>query len=112
MFCGEFGWVTLLVVRFLYETVPNPTKNYLLWEKSGPIATFNLIFLWLGRPKVEEFAGFIIIFTWYELYVFQPNITWYVANTLITLVSRVRFSAWTFFLLPKNDPNCRERLFE
>ena len=31
--------------------------------KSGPNATFNLIFLGLGWPWVGEFVGFIIVFT-------------------------------------------------
>ena len=35
------------------------------WGKSGPIATFDLIFLGFGWPWVGEFVGFIIMFTWY-----------------------------------------------
>ena len=59
---GEFGWVRTLVVCFLHKANPNqPTKTYLLFEKSGPIATFNLILLGLGWPWVGEFDGFIII---------------------------------------------------
>ena len=36
-------------------------KKKLLWEKSGPIATSNLIFLGLGWPWVGKFVGLIII---------------------------------------------------
>ena len=32
----------------------------MLWEKSGPIVNFNLIFLGLGWPWVGEFVGFMI----------------------------------------------------
>ena len=60
--CGDFGWVGLLVVRFLHKINANPLKNYLL-GKSGPNATFDLNFLGLGWPWVGEFVGFMIIFT-------------------------------------------------
>ena len=50
VFCGLLGWVRCLVVCFLYKTNRKTTKNCLLWEKSGPNATFNLIFLGLGWP--------------------------------------------------------------
>ena len=39
----------------------HPTKNYLLWGKSGQNATFNLIILGLGRSWVGEFVAFSII---------------------------------------------------
>ena len=70
VFFREFGWVGFLMVCFLHimdKINPNPPKKYLLWEKSGPNATFNLIFLGLGWPWVGEFVGFIIIFTRYML---------------------------------------------
>ena len=37
-------------------------KNSFAVGKSGPNATFNLIFLGLGWPWVGEFDGFIVIF--------------------------------------------------
>ena len=44
----NLGCVKFLVVCFLHITNPNPRKKYLLWDKSGPNATFNLIFF-VGR---------------------------------------------------------------
>ena len=42
---------------------PIPThENLFAVGKSGPTATFNLIFLGLGWPWVGEFVDFIIIF--------------------------------------------------
>ena len=38
-----------------------PTKKYLLRGKSGPDATFDLIFVGSGWPWVWEFVGFIAI---------------------------------------------------
>ena len=64
---NEFGLVRFLVVCFLYKTNPNPPKSICSQGKSGPNATFNLIFLGLGWLWVGEFDGFMIIF-----YVF-PN---------------------------------------
>ena len=58
---GEIGWVGFLVLCFLYKVKYQPTNNYLLWAKSGPNTTFNLIFLGLGWPWVGEFVDFIII---------------------------------------------------
>ena len=37
-----------LAVCFLYKTNPNPTKKHLLWEKSGPDATFEPNLPWVG----------------------------------------------------------------
>ena len=50
----------------MYSVTKNqsqPTKNYWLWEKTSPNATFNLFFLGLGWPWVGEFVGFIMRFT-------------------------------------------------
>ena len=48
------------VVAFIQ---PIPThENIFAVGKSGPNATFNLIFVGLGWPRVGEFVGFIIIF--------------------------------------------------
>ena len=47
-FAENFGWVRLLVVCFLNKTNPNPRNNICCGKKSGPIATFNLIFLGFG----------------------------------------------------------------
>ena len=41
--------------------------------KSGPNATFNLIFRGLGWPWVGEFVGFIIVFT-YIFFLTQHNL--------------------------------------
>ena len=71
VFAEKFGWVGFVVVCFPYKINPKPTKRYLLWEKSGPNATFNLIFLGLGCPWVGDFVGFIKIFKC--IHVFQPN---------------------------------------
>ena len=50
---------------FLYSVSyikPIPThEKVLAVGKSGPVATFNLIFLGLGWPWVGEFVGLIII---------------------------------------------------
>ena len=54
------GWVSCSL--FLVQNRSQLTKNYLLWEKSGLSATFDLIFLGLGWPWVVEFVGFIVIF--------------------------------------------------
>ena len=59
---AESGWVRILVVCFLYKTNPNPRKIIFAVGKSGPNATFNLIFHGLGWPWVGGFVGFIIIF--------------------------------------------------
>ena len=53
------------------KSIPTHEKLF-AEEKSGPNATFNLIFLGLGWPWVGEFVGFIVI----SVYVFQPNIIW------------------------------------
>ena len=39
--------------------------------KSGPNATFNLIFLGLGWPWVGEFVGFMIIFLYLGTFLTQ-----------------------------------------
>ena len=62
VFCGEFGWVGFLVVCFLCKTNPNSRKMFAV-GKSGPNATFHLIFRGLGWPWVGDFVGFTIIFT-------------------------------------------------
>ena len=57
-------WVGFHVACFLYKIKSQTTKNYLLlWEKSGPNATFNLIFLWVGWPRVGEFHENIYMFS-------------------------------------------------
>ena len=43
------------------KPIPTHEKIFAV-GKSAPTATFNLIFLGLGWPGVEEFVGFIIIF--------------------------------------------------
>ena len=49
---------------FYIKPMPTHEKIFLLWKKkSGPIATFNQIFLGFGWPWVGEFVGFIITFT-------------------------------------------------
>ena len=45
------------------KPIPTHEKMFAV-GKSGPNATFNLIFLGLGGPWVGEFVGFII-FAWY-----------------------------------------------
>ena len=60
-------------------------EKYSLWEKSGPNATFNLIFLWLGWPWVGEFGGFMIIFI-----CFPTQQSLQIAKTLIPNRSRGR----------------------
>ena len=56
-------WVGFLAVCYLYKIKPNLRKKKCCEEKSGPKATFNLFFLRLGWPWVEEFVGFMVIFT-------------------------------------------------
>ena len=66
----------------MYSVTKNqsqPTKNYWLWEKTSPNATFNLFFLGLGWPWVGEFVGFITIF--YMLS--DPTEFSTIANTLL-----------------------------
>ena len=58
--CREFGWVRFLVVCFLYKPILTHEKLFAV-GKSGPHATFNLLFLGWGWPWVGEFDGFIII---------------------------------------------------
>ena len=53
-----FCLVRFLVVCFLRKTNPDPRKIKLLWEKRGPNATFNLVFLGLGWPWVGEIRRF------------------------------------------------------
>ena len=65
---GEFGWVGLLAVCFHYKINPNPRKICAV-GKSGPNATFNLIFLGLDWPWVFGSSSD----SQYHLYVFQPN---------------------------------------
>ena len=55
--------LTADVFQFFTKKQSQPTKNYVLWVKSGPNATFTQIFLGLSWPWVGEFVGFIIIFT-------------------------------------------------
>ena len=43
------------------KSIPTHEKIFAV-GKSGPNATFNLIFLGLGWPRVGEFDGFFIIF--------------------------------------------------
>ena len=45
--CGEFGWVGFLVVCFLDKPIPTHEKIFAV-GKSGPIATFDLFFSWVG----------------------------------------------------------------
>ena len=54
--------------------------------KSGPIATFNLIFLGLGWLWVGEFVGFIIILICFPT---QDNLV-YIANNTICNCHRIR----------------------
>ena len=75
-FCGAFGirgehtntayirvfaeylvGLIFLVVRFLYIINPNHEILFAV-GKSGPSASFNLLFLALGWPWVGEFVGF------------------------------------------------------
>ena len=42
---------------------------------------FNLVFLGLGWPWAGEFVGFIVTVT--MVYVFQPNIIWQIASTVL-----------------------------
>ena len=60
------GW-GFLVVCFLYKTNPNPPKKTNPVGKSGPNATFNLIFLGLGWSWVGEFDGFTIPFVLFPI---------------------------------------------
>ena len=45
--CGEFGCVRFLVVCFLYKSILTHEQLFAV-GKSGPIATFNLFFFWVG----------------------------------------------------------------
>ena len=38
-------------------------KNYLLWEKSGPMATFHLLFSWVGLALGWGVRRFHNVFT-------------------------------------------------
>ena len=63
------------------KSIP-PHENVFAVGKSGPIASFNLIFIRLGWPWVGEFVGFIIMFTCFptlqnlvlRIYLKHPNI--------------------------------------
>ena len=56
VFAGEFGWVSFLVVCFLYETDPNARKVHCCGENVAQNATF-LTHFFLG---LRSFVGFIL----------------------------------------------------
>ena len=56
------GKVSCSLVSYIKPT-PSHEKLFAVGKFSGPIATFNLVFLGLGWPWVGEFVGFII--RWY-----------------------------------------------
>ena len=61
---GKFGWVSFVVVCFLYKTNPNPRKKEKKVDvgKNGPNDSFSPNFSWVGLvPWVGEFVGFITI---------------------------------------------------
>ena len=58
--------VGFLAVCFLRMKNPTPRKMFAL-GKSGPNATFNLIFLGLGWPWVGNLVGFITTFICYPI---------------------------------------------
>ena len=59
MFADNFGWVGFLAVCFLHRiTIPTHEKTFAV-VKSGPNATFNLIFIGSGWPWVGELVDFI-----------------------------------------------------
>ena len=88
-------WVGFLVVCFLNKTNPNPRKIISLWGKKWPRCHLQLFFSFSGWvvPWVGEFVGFIIFAcfcptqhnfgTVYRKHLSEPNIIWYMANTLV-----------------------------
>ena len=74
----------LVGLDFLYSVSyinPIPTHEKIFTvQKSGPNATFNLIFLGLSWPWVGEFVGFIITFTCFPA---QHSLVYTSQNTLI-----------------------------
>ena len=72
VFAEDLVGLGFLQFCFLCKTNPNLTKNYLLWEKGGPNATFKPIFSWVGLAlgwDIRRFHTDILSF-------FQPNRTW------------------------------------
>ena len=55
------GWVSCSPFPII-KSIPTRKKSFDA-RKSGPNATFSLIFLWLGWPWVGEFFGFMTILT-------------------------------------------------
>ena len=66
VFCREFGWVRFIVVCFLYKINPSSRKKKNCCGKSGPSATFNLVFLGVGLALgwgVRRFHSNIYMFS-------------------------------------------------
>ena len=60
MFAEILAGLCFLSFVSYIQPVPNHEKIFAV-GKSGPKATFNLVFLGLGWPWIGEFVGFIII---------------------------------------------------
>ena len=77
--CGEFWLGCVSCSPFsCIKSIPKPTKNYLLWQRSGPKnATSHLFFPWVGSA-----LGLGSLSVSYQHFIFfQPNVIGWIAHT-------------------------------